>query len=107
MQTNIEVGEDSITGTLHKLTSGSLVDTWGEGYFLALKWSDIDANATSLMVGLNPSVSSGMIEGINDPDHNGVFKITNKDTQKFRIMVSGTKGQTYLDFDLSGLTLEE
>lgn len=47
-----------------------------------------------------------LVEIINDPDHNGVFRITNKDTQKFHV-VQTKGGQTKTQiFDLSGLTLE-
>lgn len=49
---------------------------------------------------------SGLVEIKNDPDKNGVFKVTNKNTQKFRIV--STKGnQTKVqEFSLSGLTLQ-
>lgn len=80
---------------------------WGAGNFLALKFSDTDPLATSVKVGLDPSVSSGLVEIINDPDQNGVFKITNKDTQKFKVIVSNDEHATVQVFDLSGLTLQE
>jgi len=71
-----------------------------------LKFSDIPATATSVKVGLDPSQSSGLVEIINDPDKNGVFKITNKDTQVFKVVTTdGTQTNTQT-FDLSGLTLE-
>ena len=79
---------------------------WGAGNFLALKFTDIDADATSVKVGLDPSQGSGLVEIINDPDKDGVFKITDKDTQKFVVVQSDglyTKKQT---FDLSDLTTE-
>ena len=58
------------------------------------------------MVGLDPSHSGGLVELINDPDKNGVFKIS-ETTQKFKVVVSdGTHTETQT-FDLSGLTLEE
>lgn len=105
MQTGVSVSGNKITGTLTKLTSGQLVTDWGEGYFLALKFSDIDADATSVKVGLLPSVSSGLVELINDPDKNGVFKITDKDVQKFKVVQSNANGKTTQLFDLSGLVL--
>lgn len=71
-----------------------------------MKFSDIPATATSVKVGLDPSQSSGLVEIINDPDKNGVFKITNKDTQVFKVVTTdGTQTNTQT-FDLSGLTLE-
>lgn len=58
---------------------------------------------TSVKVGLDPSASSGLVEIINDPDHNGVFRISNP-SQKFKVVqtLAGgrTKTQTF-DLDLT------
>lgn len=80
MQKDIEVEGDKITGTLYFIEGGlaSSGPLAGDGYFLALKFSDIDENATSVKVGLNPSQGTGLVEIIDDPDMNGVFKITDK-----------------------------
>lgn len=107
MQTGITVSDNAITGTLHYLEdftpSGYLA---GDGYYIALKFSGLDPDATSVKVGLDPSQQSGLVEIINDPDKNGVFKITNKDTQVFKVVSSdGVSSHTQV-FDLSGLTLE-
>ena len=104
MQTSVSVANGAITGTLHKLTSGSLVDVWGEGYFLALKFTKDNANATSIKVGLRPSVSSGLVE--LDEDMDGVFKITDKDAQLFVIQCSNGEVTYTKTYDLSGLTLD-
>ena len=104
---DVTVSGNAITGTLHKVTEGQLANAWGEGYFLALKFEDVDDDATSVMVGLDPSAGNGLVEIIDDPDMNGAFKITNKDTQVFKVVQSCdgyTKTQT---FDLSGLILED
>ena len=75
------------------------------GNFIALKFSDIDANATSVKVGLEPSAGSGLVEIINDPDKNGVFRINDKYAQNFKIVTTdGTNTTTQL-FDLSQLNL--
>lgn len=105
MQTGVTVANGAITGTLTKLTSGQLVTDWGEGYFLALKFTKNNAKITSIKVGLNPSVSSGLVE--LDEDMLGVFKITDKDTQRFEILVSDGNVSYAKLFDLSGLTLSE
>ena len=106
MQDDVIVTRNSISGTLHKLTEGSLVTTYGAGHFIALKFEDIDPDATSVKVGLEPSAGTGLVEIINDPDKNGGFKITNKLTQKFKV-VQTCPGYTKTQlFDLSGLTLE-
>lgn len=105
MQTGVTVTGNAITGTLKKLTTGSLVDVWGEGYFLALKFTKDNANITSIKVGLRPSVSSGLVE--LDEDMDGVFKITDKDSQKF--IISCSTGEVIYNkvYDLSGLTLSD
>ena len=51
-------------------------------------------------------MGSGLVEAINDPDHNGVFKVTNKNTQDFVVVLDGSKGMMYQRYDLSGLTLD-
>lgn len=104
MQTSVAIANGAITGTLHELTSGALVDTWGEGYFLALKFTKNNDAITSIKVGLNPSVSSGLVE--LDEDMDGVFKITDKDAQDFEILVSDGSVSYAIMLDLSGLTLD-
>lgn len=106
LQTGVTVSGNKITGTLKYCDDGTLATDWGPGNFLVLKWSDIDENATSLKVGLDPSMGSGLQEAIADPDHNGVFKITNKFAQKFVMITSDGKRSIEQRFDLSGLTLE-
>lgn len=105
IQDSIVVGDNAITGTLKFLSGGQIAGYWGDGNFIALQFDNIDPNATSVKVGLDPSMGSGLVEIINDPDKNGVFKVTDKDTQKFKIVTSDgthTKTKTY---DLSGLTV--
>ena len=108
MQSDITVTDGKITGTLNFIEgglspSGPLA---GDGYFIALKWSDPDKDATSLKVGLVPSASGmELVECIDDPDRNGVFKITDKDNQKLYIVSSNDEHTTKQKFDLSGLTL--
>lgn len=73
-----------ITGKLKMVTSGPLVDRWGEGYFFGLDFSQNDLSGlTSVKVGLDPSAGSGLVELLGDPDLNGVFKVTDKEHQKF------------------------
>lgn len=109
LQTDVYVTDEAITGTLKYLDddTAALVRDWGEGYFVALKFLNIDSRATSVRVGLDPSQSSGLVEIIDDPDKNGVFKITNKNTQKFVIVSSDGSNSLTTVYDLSGLVLEE
>ena len=102
MQSGVEVANNAITGTLKKLTSGALVDRWGEGNFIALKFAAADwNNFSSVKVGMNPSYGDGLVEIITDPDKDGAFKVTNLD-QKFEVNVDGESTL----YDLSGLVLE-
>lgn len=102
------VEDGVITGDLNFI-EGGLAESGplaGDGWFIALKWSDPEEDVTSLKVGLVPS-ASGMQpqEVIDDTDRNGVFKITpslgeqklvitqsndsgKKTTQKFKIDVN-------------------
>lgn len=103
MQSGIKINGNKITGTLKKLTSGALVDAWGEGNFIALKFSGIPAGAT-VKVGMSPSEGSGLVE--LDADLNGVFKVTNKATQTFKV-VTTIGGESITDtYNLTGLTVE-
>jgi len=54
LQSVVEVSGDKITGTLKYIGSGTLKDVWGAGFFLCLKFSDVDETATSVSVGLKP-----------------------------------------------------
>ena len=106
LQTGVSVSNGAITGTLKYVDSGTLAHDWGAGNFLALKFSNIDSDATSVLVGLEPSQGSGLVELINDPDKNGVFKITNKKKQKLVVKSTGQGFSIIQKFDLSGLTLQ-
>lgn len=97
---------NDITGTLKYVSTGALASDWGVGNFLTLKFSNIDTDATSVLVGLTPSVGSGLVELLGDPDMNGVFKVTDKDVQKLVVM-SRCDGFAKVDYyDLSGLTCQ-
>ena len=105
MQTDVTVSGGAITGTLKYLSEGALPEYWGEGNFLALKFTNNDESITSIKVGLVPS-ASGMDPVELDEDMNGAFQINDKDNQKF-IVISESDEYTKTDvYDLSGLTLE-
>lgn len=105
MQTGVTVANGKITGTLTKLTSGQLVTDWGEGYFIALKFDDFSSGLTynDVKVGLLPSEGAGLQK--LDSDKDGVFKITDKNTQKIMVVQTKGKDQRTDLYDLSGLTL--
>lgn len=105
---NVAVTGNKITGTLKYLDgSDPISGYWGAGNFLALKFSDVDPRATSVKVGLDPSEGSGLVELLGDPDMNGVFKITDKDTQKFVVVTTDGIKTKRQEFDLSDLVCEE
>lgn len=63
---------------------------------------------TSVKVGLVPSaIGMDLVEIINDPDKNGVFRVTST-SQKFKIESTSVDGVVNTqEFDLSGLILED
>ena len=106
IQSDVEFANGKVTGTLKYLDTGAIADYWGAGNFLAFQLADIDTNATSVLVGLTPSAGSGLVEIINDPDLNGVAKITDKLNQKFTVITSDGTNTKTMYFDLSELTVE-
>lgn len=105
MQSGITVTGQKITGTLKKLTSGSLVDVWGEGYFIGLIFSHFSEGLTyaDVRVGMTPTEGSGLVH--LDPDCMAVFKVTDKDVQKVTVEQTGEDGKRTDFYDVSGLTL--
>lgn len=109
LQDDVSIDGAYIKGTLkyYDDAESALVTQWGAGNFLVLKFANLDEKATSVKVGLDPSEGSGLVEIINDPDKNGVFKITDKDTQKFKVVTTdGTETLTQT-YDLSKLVCED
>lgn len=111
LQENIVVSEDAITGILKHVTDYtefSSTPALQEGNYLAVNLADNDySDFTSVKIGLDPSQGSGLVEIINDPDKNGVFRIANT-SQKFKIVSTSVDGvENIQEFDLSGLTLED
>lgn len=108
-QSDVTVSDGKIYGTLTYIEdglspSGPLA---GSGYFLALKWNNPAENTTSLKVGLVPSTSGmDLIECLSDTDRNGVFKITDKDSQVFVIETTKDGVVQHRAYDLSKLVLE-
>lgn len=100
---DIEIAGGKITGTLKYLAEGQLVTDWGAGYFMALKFSNIDPRIKTVKVGLTPSEGSGLVA--LDEDLNGVFKVTDKDEQKFTVQITDGRNTQTTYYDLSDLTL--
>ena len=105
LQSDLAVSNGAITGTLHEVTSGALARDWGPGYFMALGFEDNDDGAATIYAGMNPSQGSGLLP--LDEDMDGVFKVTDKDSQTFRTLTTdGLCNTRVTDYDLSGLTLD-
>ena len=106
-QSGVSVANGKITGTLKYFEgwgSGTLADP---GYFVALKFATDDwADYTSVKVGVEPSYGTGLVELINDPDKNGVFRVTDKDAQLFKVVCSNATTSTTKTYTLNGLVLE-
>lgn len=101
----VDMEENKVSGNLNYISTGSLAETWGAGNFIALKFTNIDPNASSVKVGMSPSVSSGLVEIIDDPDKAGAFKVTST-AQKFVIQTTTETGAIKIQtFDLAGLAL--
>ena len=110
-QSDVEVSGGEVTGTLNFIEgglspSGPLA---GDGYFLALKYSNFSSGLTyaNVKVGIVPS-ASGMDLQTLDSDCDSVFKVTDKNTQKIKVVQSDAQGHKNIQlFSLKGLTLEE
>ena len=105
MQTGITVSADNkITGTLHKLTTGVPAEYWGAGWFIGLHFTP-DSDATVTKVGLSPSAGSGLVA--LDPDGLAMFKLTDINAQKVKVVSSRSGEEKTWFFDISGLTLSD
>ena len=107
MQSDVTVADGAITGTL-AFIAGGLAESGplsGDGWFMALQFSSDDwAEYDDIKVGLDPSQGTGLVSVKNNPDRNGVFKVTNT-SQKF--IVQTTVDDTVIDteYSLSNLVL--
>ena len=106
--TKVESGK--ISGTLNYVTGYtdfSSDPALQSGNYLALKFNADDwADYTSVKVGLVPSaIGMDLVEILTDPDKNGVFRVTNKNTQRFKVVATDGEHTTTQLWSLSGLTL--
>ncbi len=108
-QSNVAVTGDEITGTLAYIEDGlsPAGPLSGSGNFLALKFGSEDwSKFTSVKVGLDPSQGTGLVEIIDDPDKNGVFKITSNEQVLKVVATDGVDTVTNV-YSLAKLVLEE
>ena len=79
-----------------------------DGYYIGVKFSNYASGLTyaNVKAGIVPS-AIGMDLQTLDSDQNAVFKVTNKDNQKIKVVQSDNAGHKNIQYvDLSGLTLE-
>lgn len=78
----------------------------GDGNFMFIKFTADDwTDYTSVKVGLNPSEGSGLVEIIDDPDKNGVFKVTDTEKQWFEVVASDGTNSYSMTYSLKDLVL--
>lgn len=110
-QSDIAVDDSEVTGEL-KFIEGGLSPSGplaGDGYFLALKFSNFAEGLTyeNVKVGLIPS-STGMAPVTLDSDKDCVFKITDPQSQKVKVVQADNAGHKNVQlFGLSGLVLDD
>lgn len=107
-QSNVAVTGKAITGTLAFIEGGlsPAGPLSGDGNFLALKFNADDwSKFTSVKVGLDPSQGTGLVEIIDDPDKNGVFKISSN-AQKLKVVATDGVDTVTDEYSLTGLVLE-
>lgn len=107
MQSDVTVADEVITGTL-AFIAGGLAESGplsGDGWFMALQFSSDDwAEYDDIKVGLDPSQGTGLVSVKNDPDRNGVFKVTNT-SQKFIVQTTVDDTVIETEYSLSNLVL--
>lgn len=105
LQTEVAVSGKAISGTLNKITEGSLADVWGAGYFIALTFAP-NAEAVKTEVAILPTQGAGWQE--LDSDMACVFKVTDKATQKINVRAYDANGNTITEeYTLSDLVLDD
>lgn len=108
MQEDLAVSGGEITGTLKYLTTGQLVTDWGEGYFIAVGFSDFSEGLTyeNTKVGLFNSAGSGLVT--LDSDKDAVMHITDPANQQIMaVQTDPVTGKKHTQFwKLDKLTYE-
>lgn len=110
LQSDVAINGKTISGKLNFIEGGLAPSGYlaGDGYFMALTWSQPEAGVTKVEVGLQPSLDSGLVDGTSDPDRTIVCKVTPSLDQKFVIVQTGDGKRTqFFDLDLEFLPQTE
>ena len=109
IQSDVAVSDGEVTGELKFIDGG--IPALGfpdDGYYLGLKFSDFAEGLTyeNVKVSIEPSAIGRKPQTL-DSDKNAVFKVTDKDNQKIKVVQSDNAGHKNIQyFGLSGLELE-
>lgn len=110
LQSDVAINGETISGKLNFIEGGLAPSGYlaGDGYFIALTWSQPEAGVTKVEAGVQPSLESGLVDGTSDPDRTIVCKITPSLNQKFVIVQTGDGKRTqFFDLDLEFLPQTE
>lgn len=107
LQSDIVIGEDSITGTLKYVTGytgfSSVVEEQSGNYLAFHSATNIVADSITIEL-----VNGAMGHPVTlDSDGLAVVRITDKDTQYLRVVAHKDGAVAIKEYDLSGLTLNE
>ena len=108
VQSDVSIASGVISGTLKYVTDYTQFSGEPElqqGNFLILKFNADDWSAyTSVKVGLVPSaIGMDLVEIKDDPDKNGVYRVTDAATQKFKVVATDGDNTTTQIYSLVGL----
>ena len=99
IQSSLSVSGGKITGTLkyYDDPTKALVQDWGEGYFIAVGFSDYSSGLTyaDVEVGITPTEGAGLVH--LDSDQDAVFKVTSP-TQRITAIQTDANGKKRQQF---------
>ena len=99
IQSSLSVSGGKITGTLkyYDDPTKALVQDWGEGYFIAVGFSNYSSGLTyeDVEVGITPTEGAGLVH--LDSDQDAVFKVTDP-SQRITAIQTDENGHKFQQF---------
>lgn len=105
LQHDVVVANNEITGTLVYQHNTPITPYMGDGYYLALRYENIDPSLTELLVKI-PIVSI-YTDLLQADDKHTVFAIDPNLTTSFEVIQKRGSEEKRLVFDLTGLQFEQ